>query len=177
MNYLRPRITARRIAAIAGVLLVSLIPVLAGCASDEATTTTQAAATKKPSGAPDSTSAAIGDHAVKISEFVCPYSVEGEALTPGMITAFLLVEIENTSEADFVAGPGDFNLETESGESYGAETSYNVANAINDDVVVAPGASTAGVLFFDIPDDIRVVYLVDSSSAETLKIELPKPAT
>ncbi|MHB0915177.1 MAG: DUF4352 domain-containing protein [Thermoleophilia bacterium] len=176
MNCLRQRLTVTRVASLVSILVVLLLPAAAGCAGEETTTSTQAATTKKPSGTPDSTSAAISDHAVKISEFVCPYTVEGEALTPGMITAFLLVEIENTAEADYAAGPDDFTLETESGESYSAVTGYNVANAINDEIVIAPGASATGVLFFDIPDDIRVVYLVDDSSAETLKIELPRPA-
>jgi len=160
------------------LLAAVLLPAaMAGCGGGETGTTTTAA-TKKPSPAtPDSTSAAISDHVVRISEFVCPYSVEGEPLTPGMITAFLLVEIENTGDTALTVAPGNFTLEGEEGESFAAVTGYDVVNAINEETVIAPGETGTGVLFFDIPDDIRVVYLVDNTSAETLKIELPRPAT
>ena len=158
------------------VAFLALMQLLApGCGADEAEITTTQTATKNPPATPDSTSAAIGDHAVKISEFVCPYAETGDPLTPGMVTASLQLEIKNASDADYIVGPGDFTLESESRESFRAVTGYDVAGAIDEDITIAPEEAAAGVLFFDFPDDIRVVYLVDNSSAETLKIELPRP--
>lgn len=170
--------TCRRAIAALTVLLImatAVMPAAAGCGEEEATDTGTATSTKKPAGTPDSTSAALSDHAVTISEFICPYTQEDQVLTPGMITAFLLVEIENTSDAALTVSPGDFTLEGEEGESYDAVTSYHAANAIEEGMEIAPGETASGVLFFDIPDDVRVVYLVDDSAAETLKVELPRP--
>jgi hypothetical protein len=159
------------------LVTLSLIMIIAsGCGEDEATTTSETLATTKPVKESESTGAAApDDHAIGIDEFICPYTENDGALTPGMITAYLLVEVENNSGSDFVFGPADFTLESESGESFSAVTDYDVDNAINSDITVAAGASASGVLLFDIPDDIMVVNLVDQSSAQTLTVELPRP--
>lgn len=163
------------------ILAVLLMFAASGCGREKAAPVPATGTQKQAAGAgQESTATGSADgRTVYIEEFVCPYIQEGQgaALTPGMITAFLLVKVENTSSSDHVVGPDDFTLETESGESFSAVTGYRVANAINADVTIAPGASYTGALLFDIPDDIRVVNLVDSSSPLPLIVPLPRPVT
>lgn len=179
----------RPIAIAATVMAFLLLLAAAGCGGDattsapatgtqkQATNTGQGASAAGTASASASASAAgtPGGRTVYIDQFVCPFTAEGQALTPGMITAFLLIRYVNNSDAPITVGPSDFTLEGEAGESYPAVTGFDVANAINEDVTIAPGDSVSGVLFFDIPDDIKVTNLVDNSVLNGLKVNLPPP--